>query len=170
MFIRNVINHAKHNYLQRNAHNFESSTRLALHYVLITFIPHPSLTSPCSSALRIENRPIRRNPPTLHIIHHLGCKPLITNHTDRFRTTRFPQPIRQQAHVRFTLCSCIPNNRMGIRILYILHNFFTKRFLGVRCGPKNTAGHFLCNDNGETGADTGARGDEDDGAEECGDA
>jgi hypothetical protein len=170
MFIRNVINHAKHNYLQRNAHDFESSTRLALHHVLITFIPHPSLIFLCSSALRIENRPIRRNSPTLHVIHHLGRKSLITNHTNRFRTTRFPKPIRQQAHVGFALCSRIPNNRMGIRLLYILHNLFTKRFLGVRCRPKNTAGHFLRDDNGETRADTGARGDEDDGAEERGDA
>jgi hypothetical protein len=96
----------------------------------------PNISCPLNSpVLRIKNRPIRRNPPRLHIIHHLRRKPLITNHTNRLRPTLLVQPIRQATHIRFPPRPRVPNKRMGIRLPYTLYNLFSKRFLRVRRSP-----------------------------------
>jgi hypothetical protein len=126
--------------------------------------PHPL------QLLRIENRPICRDAPTLHIIHHFGRKPLITDDTHRLRTTFFPQLVRQQGHIRFALYSRIPNYGMRIRRLYAIDNLLAKCFFGIRGGPEDAAGHFLGEDDGETGTDAGTSGDENDRFEECCDA
>jgi hypothetical protein len=59
---------------------------------------------------------------------------------------------------------------MRVCSLDAVDDFLAECFLGVGCSPEDTAGHFLCENDCETGADAGAGGDEDDGFEERGDA
>lgn len=129
-------------------------------------------STPAYSAisLRIKNRPIRRDSPTLHVIHHLCRDPLVANNAHRLGPALLVQSPRHETHVRLALCSRVMDHSLRIRLQDAIDNGLAKRLLWVRRRPQNTTRDFARQDDGETWADARARGDEDYGLEERCDA